>query len=86
MNRVVSSLLKPHWVFILPPLHLAGCIATAATGLEWLPVLLSELPAGILIGAIAWRFGHPLFWCGVLGTLWWYWLSRMFFEYLSTQD
>jgi len=69
MNRLVSVLLKPHWVFILPPLHLAGCIATATTGFEWLPVALSEFPAGILLTAIAWRFGHPMIWFGVFGTL-----------------
>jgi hypothetical protein len=82
MNRLVSVLLKPHWVFILPPLHLAGCIATAISGHEWMPVILSELPFGILLTGIAWRFDHPLFWFGVFGTTWWSWLSRIFFDYL----
>jgi hypothetical protein len=51
-----------------------------------MPVLFSEFPVGMLLGAIVWRFDHPLFWCGVFGTLWWYWLSRMFFNYLSKSD
>src|ERR1700730_2647776 len=41
LNRIVRLLLDPRWVFILPVLHLAGCIATALTGLEWLPVIIS---------------------------------------------
>jgi hypothetical protein len=86
MNRFLSILLKPHWVFILPLLHLAGCIATAATGLEWLPVILSEFPAGIFLMIIAWRFGYPMIWFGVFGTLWWCWLSKKFFDYLSRPD
>jgi hypothetical protein len=71
MNRLVGVLLKPHWVFILPPLHLGGCILTAVTNFEWTPVILSEFPAGILLSVIAWRFGHPMIWFGVFGTFWW---------------
>jgi len=86
MNRLLNVLLKPHWVFILPPLHLAGCILTAITGLEWMPVIVSELPAGFFLAVVVWRFGHPLFWFGVFGTLWWCWLSQMFFNYLLRSD
>jgi hypothetical protein len=68
MNRLVSVLLKPHWVFILPVFHFAGCIATSISGLEWMPIIVSEFPAGILLAAIAWHFGHPLLWFGVFGT------------------
>jgi hypothetical protein len=81
-QRFVRILLNPHWVYILPLLHLIGCIATAVTGFEWLPVAVSELPLGVLLVAIAWRFGHPLFWFGIFGTLWWYWLARMAFNWL----
>jgi hypothetical protein len=37
---------------------------------EWLLVIVSEFPAGILLAAIAWRFGHSLLWFGVFGTFW----------------
>jgi hypothetical protein len=83
MNRLLNVLLKPHWVYVLPLLHLAGCVLTSITDFEWMPVLFSEFPVGMVLGAIVWRFDHPLFWCGVFGTLWWYWLSRMLFNYLS---
>lgn len=86
MRRVFRILLDPRWVYILPVLHLVGCLMTAVKDFEWMPVILSEFPTGILLLGIAWRFGHPLFWFGVFGTLWWCWLSRMFFVYLSKSD
>jgi hypothetical protein len=86
VKKLFRVLLDPRWVYILPLLHLGGCILTAITKLEWLPVIISEFPAGILLSAIAWHFGHPMLWFGVFGTLWWCWLSRMFFEYLSRSD
>ena len=86
MKRLLRVLLDPHWVYILPLLHLAGCIVTQITDFEWMPVLVSEFPVGVVLLGIAWRFGHPLFWCGVFGTLWWCWLSWMFFNWLSKTD
>jgi hypothetical protein len=86
MNRFWGVLLNPHCAYILPVFHLAGCIATAIGHVEWMPVIISEFPAGLLLTAIAWRFGHPLFWYGVFGTLWWCWLSRMFFNFLSASE
>jgi hypothetical protein len=85
MKQVLNVLPKPHWVFILPAVHLAGCIVTAIRGFEWMPVIVSELPFGLLLAAIAWRFDHPLFVFATFGTLWWYWLSRMLFKWLSNQ-
>lgn len=86
MKQILRVLLDPRWVYILPVLHLAGCILTAVTDFEWVPVILSEFPAGILLGIIAWRFGHPMIWFEVFGTLWWCWLSRKFYTYLSRPD
>ena len=83
MKRLLRVLLNPYWVYILPLLHLAGCIVTATTDFAWMPVAFSEFPVGPLLLGIAWRFGHPLFWFGVFGTLWWCWLSWAFFNYLS---
>jgi len=54
MGRLFRVLLVPHWVYILPLLHLAGCILTAITDSAWFPVAASELPVGILLTAVAW--------------------------------
>ena len=86
MTKVLHILLGPHWVYILPVLHLAGCVMTALKDFVWMPVILSEFPAGVFILVIAWRFGHPLFWFGIFGTLWWCWLSQVFFVYLRESD
>jgi hypothetical protein len=51
-----------------------------------MPVIMSEFPAGIVLGGVVWRFGHPLFWFGIIGTLWWCWISRMAFNWLSTDS
>ena len=80
MTRPLRILPRPRWVYLLPLLHLVGCIATAVKDFEWMPVAFSEFPVGILLLGVAWRFGHPLFWFGVFGTLWWYWLSPIFFN------
>lgn len=79
MKRFLQILLDPRWAYILPAVHLLGCILTAVREFEWLPVIISEFPAGLVLTAIVWRFGHPSFWFGVFGTLWWCFLSRTFF-------
>jgi len=56
-----------------------GIIATAVLDLAWMPVVMSDFPASALLMGLAWRFGYPLFWFGVFGTLWWYLLSIFFF-------
>jgi hypothetical protein len=66
-------------VYILPSLHLTGCVATALLDLAWMPVAFSDFPVSALLVGFAWRFGHPLFWFGVFGTIWWYSVSIFFF-------
>jgi hypothetical protein len=83
MNRLLNVLQNRHWVYLLPLLHLAACILTSVNNLEWMPVIISEFPVGVFLLAIVWNLGYPLFWFGVFGTLWWYWLSRMLFNWLS---
>lgn len=67
------------FVYILPVVHLMGCIAIAILGLAWMPVIFSDFPASVLLMGFAWRFGYPLFWFGMFGTLWWYLVSIFLF-------
>jgi hypothetical protein len=39
-----------------------------------MPIVTVDFPVSILLFALVWRFGHPLLWFGVLGTLWWIFL------------
>ena len=64
-------------LYVLPLFHISCCVATQVVGGPWMPVILSELPLGALLLGAIWRFDYPLFWCGVLGTLWWYLIGRV---------
>ena len=74
-------------LYVLPLLHICCCIATRMVDGPWMPVILSELPVGALLLGADWRFDYPLFWFGVLGTLWWYLISRVLLaEFLWRSD
>jgi hypothetical protein len=66
-------------VNFLPLLHLCACVVMdlgqVSKGWEYLGVI--DFPASVLVGAIGYNFDHPLVLFGVLGTLWWYFLSRV---------
>jgi hypothetical protein len=62
-------------VYVMPVLHLMACILTATLELPWLPIAKIEFPVGPILVGVAWRFGHPLFWFGIFGTVWFYLLS-----------
>ena len=69
-------------LLVLPIANLIVCGITLIAGWPWLPVCITEFPVGFLFVGAMWRYDHPLFWCGVLGTLWWYSLGRLFFGIL----
>ena len=64
-------------LYVLPLFHICCCLATWVVDGPWMPVILSELPVGALLLGGTWQFDYPLFWFGVLGTLWWYLLGRV---------
>lgn len=70
-----SSRLGWGFVSLLPLIHLGGCIAIDMKNIAWMYMAYVDFPASILMIGMAWRFEHPLFWFGLLGTLWWYLLS-----------
>jgi hypothetical protein len=64
-------------VYLLPSLHVLACLATVAMGSDWKYVGLVDYPVSIAAVGLAWHYNWPpvlLF--GILGTLWWYLLSR----------
>jgi hypothetical protein len=42
----------------------------------WQFMLMIDAPASVLIVALIYNFNHPLILFGVVGTTWWYLLSR----------
>lgn len=77
---------KPsRWVYFLPAIHLSVCLISLVgyfanlgyLGVVWEFVVLADLPVSALYYALAWNHGAiGVVWVVVVGTLWWYWLSR----------
>jgi len=44
-------------------------------GLEWLHIAWLDFPVSIRLVPLAWHYGYPLWWFGIIGTAWWYLLS-----------
>ena len=74
------------WVYLLPSLHLSGCLASyfvlLIPGLKYLGilfsfVLLADLPISIPAYLFGWKYpALAAIWIFLAGTLWWYLLSR----------
>jgi hypothetical protein len=78
---------KPrNWVYIAPSVHLFCCAVSyiglvkpslGRIGILFTFVLLADLPISIPAYALAWKVGGlALAWVIVVGTLWWYAVSR----------
>jgi hypothetical protein len=59
-------------------LHLLSCLffGVAHVDAAWGYMFLVDIPMSVIILAIAYNFDHPMILFGILGTLWWYLLSR----------
>jgi hypothetical protein len=66
---------------VIPLLHLGLCVVAAAGGFGsegswgWFPVFVVDLPISIVFAPLAGPI-HPFLVFGVLGTLWWFILTR----------
>jgi hypothetical protein len=74
-------------VYVLPSIHLLACIVITVSGrlTAWQHLIPIDFPVSIVAMSFVWRYEdpsqvwyHPLLWFGVLGTLWWYVVSRAF--------
>jgi len=63
---------------LLPFLHLCACFAIALARLDsgWQYLTMIDAPASVLVIALIYNFNHPLILFGIVGTVWWYLLSR----------
>ena len=56
---------------------LLSCLFLGVTHVNgWGFMFLIDIPMSVIILAIAYNFEHPVILFGILGTLWWYLLSR----------
>ncbi|MGB9236862.1 MAG: hypothetical protein WCC04_20830 [Terriglobales bacterium] len=75
---MMTSRTRSLLVHLLPFLHLCACLIIALGSLEsgWQYLTMIDAPASILVIALIYNFNHPLILFGIVGTLWWYLLSR----------
>lgn len=87
----MSGLAKNKWIYILPALHLSAYFLTYFVGhpleLSGFPILLiADFPFSIGVLVLAWKY--PLLanlWILVVGTAWWYLLSRIIVGWISNR-
>jgi hypothetical protein len=81
----------PRWVYVLPSLHLCACLTLPLAiltnqgrlGVIWVFIMLVDLPVSFPAYALAWWNGLvAATWIFVVGTWWWYFLSRLLFSAL----
>jgi hypothetical protein len=74
------------WVHFLPILHLCACFASFIGlvvpslqywGIVFTFILVLDLPISLVAYGLGWKHGAvAIIWIAVVGTLWWYLLSR----------
>jgi len=74
------------WVHFLPILHLCACLTSLIGfvipslqywGIAWTFILILDLPISLVFYGLAWQHGAlAATWIFVVGTCWWYLLSR----------
>lgn len=69
--------IRPVLLLILPFLHLSACIGVAVAHVQsgWEYLAKADTLMTVPIFALSYHYDHPLLLFGVLGTLWWYFLS-----------
>ncbi len=84
---VVEPRRHRRWVYILPVLHLSACLISMvghvipslqSLGIIWVGIMLLDLPVSAIAYVSAWWNGPiTVIWIVVVGTFWWYFLSRV---------
>ena len=74
------------WIYFLPILHLSVCLISMVgylvprlqyLGIVWTGIMVADFPISLVALALAWKHSAlAAAWILVVGTLWWYLLSR----------
>lgn len=77
---------RTRWIYFLPALHLFACLISLVgyvipslqyLGIVWTYIMLADFPISAVALAAVWKHGAiAAAWILVVGTLWWYLLSR----------
>lgn len=77
MTEENNRLIVPYLIYLLPSLHLVACVAMWLSEYRNLePMILIDFPFSFLAVAAAYQGVNPWIILGIVGTLWWYFISR----------
>jgi hypothetical protein len=70
---------------LLPLLHLCACLTIAIVNSDWWGIMfVVDLPISVLITPLFWYI-RPMLAFGIVGTVWWYLLSRLIVRLIVRQ-
>jgi hypothetical protein len=85
LDRATASR-RSRWVYFLPALHLCACLTMAVAyfapnldylAIVWTYLMMTDFPISLVAIGLAWKYAAlAVAWMVVVGTLWWYLLSR----------
>jgi len=77
MTEKNNRLIVPYLIYLLPSLHLGACLAMWLSDYHNLePMILIDFPFSVLAVVAAYQGVNPWIIFGIVGTLWWYFISR----------
>ena len=76
---------SPLLAFLLPSIHLGACLAIWFGQIQngWYYLAMADFPFSVIMVALMFRGVNQLINFGILGALWWYFLSRLVIRWLS---
>jgi hypothetical protein len=87
LERKQMKQTRRYGLLVAPMLHLCFCLLIQFSHTEgswgWFPVFVVDLPFSFLLFGAERYFGGPLIEYGLLGTLWWFFLSWFLFRLFS---
>jgi hypothetical protein len=86
MLDITSASRRSRWVYFLPVLHLCACLTIFVgyfapnldyLAIVWTYLMMIDFPISLVALGLAWKYSAlAAAWMIILGTLWWYLLSR----------
>jgi hypothetical protein len=86
MVSEMSHSAHSRWIYLLPTLHLCVCLISMVgylvprlqyLGIVWTGIMVADFPISLVALVLAWKYSAlATAWILVVGTLWWYLLSR----------
>jgi len=79
---------NPLLAFVLPSIHFGACLALwfGHIGKGWYYLIVADFPFSLVMSGLMFAGVNQLINFGILGTLWWYFLSRLAIRWVSRRS